>query len=156
MNAYRPLRAGLFFYECLRLLLLVVFILIAPLEGASNAGGFFSFGSFVNGNFFPYVVYLSPNALFFLMVLFVWLRPEEYLNYLNLYLAGKVIAVVSFFAWEIFTVREFPGIGNIIRSMILFGGSLMMGLGDILSVWGVWILKNKFRQQKAVPEIGGV
>ena len=134
MDVYRPLRVCLFFYECLRVLLLVVFLFIAPLEGS------------IDGSFFPYLVYLSANALFPLMALFMWLRPWEYRNYLALYIAGKTIAVVSFLAWELFSSREYPGMGNIVRSIILLGGSVFLSLADILSVCGAWVLKNKYNQ----------
>jgi len=160
MDVYRPLRAGLFFYELLRLLLLVIFLLILSPEGGAlkesgmPAGGGFS-DNIASGAFFPYLVYLSSNALFPLMVLFVWLRPEEYRNYLTLYMAGKIIAVVSFYAWEIFTVRVFPGPGNMARSIILIGGSIFLSFTDILSVWGAWVLKNKFRRI-LTAEHGGI
>ena len=135
MDILRPLRAALFIYETIRLLLLVVFLFIAPLEAES----------YVGGAFFPYFVYLSANALFPLMALFIWLRPEEHQNYLSLYLAGKIIGVVSFFAWEFFSSREFPGAENLIRSITLLGGSILLNLTDILSVWGIWTLRSKYR-----------
>jgi len=139
MEVLRPLRAALFIYECLRILLLVVLLFIAPGESGfpeDSAGG----------AFFPYLVYLSANALFPLMALFVLLRPEEYRNYLTLYMAGKIIAAVSFYAWGYFSSREFPGMDNIVRSLTLLGGSVFISLADILSVGGAWMLKNKYRQ----------
>ena len=143
MNIYGPLRAGLFFYEIFRLLFLVIFLFIIPAESTGD------------GAFFPCLVYLSANALFPLMALFVWLRPEEYRNYIALYIAGKVITAVSFFAWEIFSYREFPGSGNVLNGLILLGGSALINLADILSVGGAWILKNKFRRVLA-RESGGI
>ncbi|MCL2319010.1 MAG: hypothetical protein FWC45_02915 [Treponema sp.] len=141
MDVLRPLRGALFFYEVFRLLLLVVFLFMAPL-GVSESG-----------TFFPYLVYLSANALFPLMALFVWLRIEEYKNYLPLYLAGKIIGVVSFYAWEFFSPRDFPGAENVVISMVLLGGSAFISLADILSVWGAWVLNNKCRPKPA--ESGG-
>ena len=135
MDALRPLRAALFIYECFRILLLVVLIFLATLES-------------------PHLVYLSANALFPLMALFVWLRPEEYRNYLSLYMTGKIIAAVSFYAWGFLTVREYYGLENFARSLTLFGGSVLISLADILSVGGAWMLKNKYRQ--AYRESGGV
>ena len=90
-----PLAAVLFFYECLRLLLLIVFLFISSSMGSAG---------FASGAFFPYIVYISSNALFPLMILFVWLRPGEYRNYITLYKAGKIIGVVSFYVWEIFSL----------------------------------------------------
>ena len=157
MGVCGPLRAGLFYYECLRLLALVVFLFVT-LSGSAA--------------FSPYLVYLSANALFPLMALFIWLRPEEYRNYLTLYMAGKVISSVSFYVWEFFTFRwggrafgsgggaeEFALMEDAVKSVILLGGSLFVSLADILSVWGAWTLKNKFRQAAAPrcygPESGG-
>ena len=140
----------LFVYEILRILLLVVFLYIAPSELSAPVG------NDTSGAFFPYLVFLSANALFPLMALFVWLRPEEYRNYLTLYIAGKIIGVVSFYAWEFFSSREFPGAEYLAKSMVLLGGSVFVSLADILSVWGAWTLKNKFRQALGQPLSGGV
>jgi len=130
----RPLRAGLFFYECLRLLLLVIFVFVA-----STGGGFSPKG-------FPYLVYFSSNALFPLMVLFIWLKPEEYRNYLNLYMAGKIIVVVTFYLWQFFTSRESFGIENSVINVFFLFGSVIISITDIFSLWGAWTLKNKFRR----------
>jgi len=157
MDNFRPLSAVLFFYECFRVLLLAVFWYVTPLV--------VSYASGTNEGFFylPYFVYLSANALFPLMALFVWLRPAEYGNYLTLYMAGKVIGVVTFYAWEIFSSREFPGAGNLVLGMVLLGAIIFVSLADILSVWGAWTLKNKFRHAcvqsrdgKRSAESGGV
>jgi len=144
MDINRPIGAGLFFYELLRILLLVIFLFTAPLEG-ENAGG----------AFFPHVVYLSSNALFPLMALFVWLRREEYRNYLPLYIAGKIVALVSFYAWEIVTFREYVGMGFTVKDLFLFWASVFISLMDILSVWGAWTIKNKSRGA-VLPEPGGL
>ena len=134
MDVYRPLRGGFFFYECLRLLLLIMFLAIAPTEGS------------MIGAFFPYTVYLSANALFPLMTLFIWLRPEEYRNYPTLYMAGKIIGVVSFLAWGLFSSREYTGVESAVKALVLLGGSVFLCLVDILSVWGAWMLKKKYNQ----------
>ena len=146
MDIYRPLGAGLFFYELLRVLLLVVFLVLAPLGGGFSAG---------SGTFFPHVVYLSSNALFPLMAMFVWLRREEYRIYLPLYMAGKVVALVSFYVWEFFTFSDFPGTGLVLKDLFLFWGSVFISLMDILSVWGAWMIKNKCRGA-VLPESGGL
>ena len=151
MDVLRPLRAALFFYEIFRLLVLVVFLVLTPMEGG------FSMGSSVNYVHFPYVIYLSSNALFPLMALFIWLRPEEHQNYLSLYMAGKIVGGVSFYVWEIFSARQFLGMENTVIAVILIGGTAFLSLADILSVWGAWTLKNRFRKAlETVPESGGV
>jgi len=145
MDAFRPLSAVLFVYECFRVLLLIAFWYIAPPDVAS--------GAVAGGISLPYFVYLSANALFPLMALFVWLRPGEHQNYLTLYMAGKVIGVVTFLAWEFFSSRrEFPGGGNVRQGLVLLGVSIFISLADILSVWGAWTLKNKFRQVSVLPQ----
>ena len=137
MDVYRPLRAGLFIYEILRFLLLVVFL--------SLDGGFLS-DNLRSGGFFPYDVYLSSNALFPLMALFLLLNPREYRSYLTLYMAGKIIGVVSFYVWEVFSTRNLPGGMNLLSNIIFLGGSVFISLMDILSLWGAWMLKNKWKK----------
>ena len=140
MDVQRPLRVGLFFYEIVRLLLLIACLFIPSLEGGFNGGGMGS------RTFSPQMVYLSANALFPLMALFLWLKPEEYRSYLNLYIAGKIIGLISFYAWEVFSFREFFRTVNFFKNMILLGSSVLISLADILSVWGAWRLKNKIKQ----------
>jgi hypothetical protein len=130
MEAYRPLTAVLFFYEVFRVLFLVILLFI-PLQGSS-----------ISGNL---PVYISSNALFPLMALFVWLKPEEYSNYLTLYIAGKVIVLVSFIAWQFFSTQDFVWAGNAVRSILIWGAFILLNLADILSVWGAWIIKDKYR-----------
>ena len=154
MDAYRPLGAGLFFYECLRLLFLVVFLHIAAAGNSHAAESSFHMESMLSGLF---MVFVSANALFPIMALFLWLRPFEYRNFISLFLAGKLIALVSFYAWEIFTFRGFSGIGmeNTAKAVLLFWGCVLLSVTDILSVLGAWILNNKIRQA-AATERGGM
>jgi hypothetical protein len=138
MDVLRPLRAVFFFYEILRLLVLAIFFAVfLPLEGA------------VKGGIFPFLVYVTPNALFPLMTLFMWLRPQDYRNYLPLYMAGKVIAVAAFYGWGIFALRlpalERLGAANWAEALVLFGGSFVLNLFDIFSVLGNWVLIKKTR-----------
>jgi hypothetical protein len=139
MDVYRPLGAGLFFYECLRLLMLVFFMVFASLE--SNISG-------------SYAVYMSSNALFPLMTLFIWLRPDEYRNYIKLYMAGKIVSLVSFYSWEVFSLRDINRAGNFANNIVFFGGGALIGLADMLSVWGAWAINKKYRRAPA-PESGG-
>ncbi|MDR1373367.1 MAG: hypothetical protein LBJ24_00165 [Treponema sp.] len=136
MSVYRPLRAALFFYEILRLLALAgLFMVFSPLEGAAKGG------------VFPYLVYITPNALFPLMTLFMWLRPWDYRNYLPLYMAGKVIAATAFYGWGFFVLRtlgpENLMTANLMETLVFFGGSFVLNLFDIFSVFGSWILVRK-------------
>jgi len=140
-DIYRPLRAGLFFYECLRLLLLVVFLFVTTMGNGLSVRGF------------PYLVYLSSNALFPLMVLFVWLKPDEYFSYLSLYVSGKIIALVTFYLWQIFSSQGFWEAENLVMSTFLLWGSVIVGLTDMLSLLGAWTLKNKIRRD--LPRVPG-
>jgi hypothetical protein len=130
MNVYRPLSAVLFFYEVFRVLFLVILLLIPHQEGSING-------------ILP--VYISSNALFPLMALFVWLKPEEHRSYLTLYIAGKLIVLFSFFAWHFFTTWDFIWAGNAARNILILGAYILINLADILSVWGAWKIKNKYR-----------
>jgi hypothetical protein len=144
MDASKPLSTALFVYECFRLLLLIAFLFIVQFMGGGAPSG-----SFTSGAFFPYIVYTSSNALFLLMALFMWLRPEEHRNYVTLYMAGKIIAVVSFYVWAVSSPRGSAGAENMIKSIILLGGSILVNMADILSVWGAWTLKRKYRKAES-------
>jgi hypothetical protein len=145
MDHYRPLRAAFFFYDLFRLLLLAtLFAFFSPLEGAES------------GAVFPFLAYVSPNALFPLMALFLWLRLEEFRSYLSLYLAGKLIALIAFYAWGIFSFRpalwmDNLGVapGSVMAGLVLLSGSFFLSLGDVFSIFGSWLLLNKIRTEKA-------
>jgi len=145
MNVYRPLRAGLFFYECLRLLLLLVSIFTASMRSGAYAGDGLGAGGF------PHIAYMSSNVLFVLITLFVWLRPEQYWNYLNLYMAGKITTLVTFYLWQFFYTQEFLRAENPVVSAFLVWSSVIVSLADMLSLWGAWTLKNIFRRVLVKP-----
>jgi hypothetical protein len=141
MDVFKPLRAVFFLYEMLRLLTLAVFFAVfSPMEGA------------VKGGIFPFLVYVTPNALFPLMTLFMWLRPADYRNYLPLYMAGKVIAAAAFYGWGIFALRspalEYLGTADWVEMLVLFGGSFILNLFDIFSVLGSWVLSKKISRME--------
>jgi hypothetical protein len=131
MDAYRFLAAVLFFYEVFRILFLVILLFISPQETSLSA-------------ILP--VYISSNALFPLMALFVWLRPLEHRNYLTLYIAGKIIIVVSFFAWQFFSSWDFVWFPDTVRIILVLGAYILLNFTDILSVWGAWAIKNRYKR----------
>jgi hypothetical protein len=131
MDVYRPIRAILFVYELFRLLILTVLLAVFSVSEGAVAGGIF-----------PYLVYAAPNALFPLMALFMWLRPGEYRHYLRLYMAGKVIAAAAFCGWGFFAPKSLEP-ERLTEVFILFGGTFVLNLCDILSVLGSWILMRK-------------
>ncbi|AEF80374.1 sensory box histidine kinase [Leadbettera azotonutricia ZAS-9] len=119
-----------------------MFAFFSPMEGAERGG------------VFPYLVYVTPNALFPLIALFLWLRLGEFKAYLPLYLAGKVIALIAFYAWAVFSFRPalreaFLGMdaGSIVHGMVLLSGSFILSLGDLLSIFGSWLLFNKVKSE---------
>ena len=145
---HRFLPPALFFYEVLRLLVLVILIRLAPQELTIEA--------LLSG------VYLSSNALFLLMTLFVWLKQEEYRNYITLYISGKLIILVSFYAWMFFSsfssfssmnesmelvsamqLLQLQSPDYIARSALILGSCVLISMMDTLSIWVAWSVKNK-------------
>jgi hypothetical protein len=144
MDVYKPLRVVLFSYELFRLLFL-----------AFSLAFFSSLQTVAEGGVFPYLAYLSSNALFPLICFFLCLRPEQYRNYLPLYMAGKSIAVVLFYVWAVFSFPQemgFIGRENYIERMILLGSAFFFSLGDALSVFGTWVLNKKLHSYSSVPQ----
>jgi hypothetical protein len=88
------------------------------------------------------------------MALFIWLRPDEYRNYITLYMAGKIVSLVSFYSWEVFTLRVINRDENFVNNVILLGGGALISLADMLSIWGAWAINKKYRRA-AAPESGG-
>jgi predicted permease len=131
MNSFKPLRAALFIYECIRLGVLVgLFIQLAPDGGAVP---------------FPMLVYTVPNALFLLMALFLLFSPEKYEAYASLYLAGKCISLFSLLLWFIISrsgmytaqLLENPAVFVLLRAL------LFMFTGEALSIIGSTVLIKK-------------
>jgi hypothetical protein len=130
MEPYRPLRGGLFVYECFRLLFLTaVFAALRP--GAAG---------------FPWLVYAAPNALFTLMALFLWLNLSRYGTYLPLFLAGKIISLFSILGWAFF-LRGLRGA----ELSFLFMPELMTGIllcGDTFAAAAVYCIIKKIETVK--------
>jgi hypothetical protein len=143
MEVYRPLRAGLCIYECVRLLsLLGAFALLRP-DGEAAA--------------FPWSACVASNALFPLMALFLWLDSSRYSVYEPLYTAGKCVCFVSVMSWCIFSRQ-------IIITTLLSGGlfiPMIMGItgmlfGDLLSVAaGLAIIKKTRTSVQVSAPAGG-
>ena len=136
MDEYKPLRLTVFSFDVLRLLFLAGVLAFSSAIEAIAKGGFF-----------PYAAYLSSNALFPLIGFFLFLNLAGYRNYLPLYMAGKTIAVVLFYIWAVFTLPFETGFmtrESYIEGMVLLGGSFFISLGDMLSVFGIWVINKKF------------
>ena len=140
MEVYKPLRAVIFSYDILRLLFL-----------AFSAEFFPSLEAVARGGFFPFLVYLSSNALFPIISFFIFLYAAEYKNYFPLYMAGKIIAVVLFYAWAFFSVPSamgFMGRNQFFEAMLLLGSAFFISIGDALSLGGIWILNKKLSRNE--------
>ena len=155
MDVYKPFRVVLFIYEVLRLLFLAfAFTYLSSLRDVMEEG------------FFPFIAYMSSNALFPLICFFLCLRLGEYRNYLPLYMAGKTIAVVLYSVWFVFSFSQeirSVGMGSNLEYftewMMLLGGAFFFNFGDMLSILGAWVLNNKLSQMDSrnieIGEIGG-
>ena len=142
--AHKPLRITLFTIDLIRILFLAASLpLLAVMQAAV-------------GGVYPYLAYLSSNALFPLISFFILIKPLDYRNYLPLYMSGKVIAVVLFYAWDVLSLpgeAAFAGMDYIKQSYLLSIGTYCICLFDTISVFGSWILNKKLPRDK-VPELG--
>ncbi|MDR0623407.1 MAG: hypothetical protein LBG10_03160 [Treponema sp.] len=133
MEIYRPLRAALFLYECIRLAVLIgVFSLLRPGYGAEP---------------FPWLVYAVPNVLFPLMTLFIWRRFSRYGAYMPLYISAKCIALAAMFGFCLFSRQDVytalylrnPGV------FMILGSLLFLLFGDLFSAAGGLALVKKLQ-----------
>jgi hypothetical protein len=129
MILLRFLKPGLFLYECLRIIILAVFVLLQPIDPAG----------------LPRLVFLAPGVLFPLMALFIWLDIYRYKVYLPLFAAGKCICVIALIIWSFITQRftVSSGVGAA-ESFLL--------CGDIFSILVLWLINkhNNFDQYKQI------
>lgn len=139
------MRLAFFIYDFFRLLfMLELLIAVLPLGNTSTA------------SWFPYLVYVVPNALFPLMGFFLLIRPQEYKAYIPLYLAGKIIVIVSIFGWTIFSFKNiFTSTISTQEFITLLGFVLGLTILDTGSLLGSSLLKSKINRQ-AAPESGKI
>ncbi|MDR0596960.1 MAG: hypothetical protein LBG14_00430 [Treponema sp.] len=143
MESYRPLRLVFFIYDFARLVVMTG-LLVRFAQPESSQG------------VFPYVFYAVPNSLFPLMSFFLWVNPGAYRPFIALYMAGKILAVVSVLAWLIFSL---PGISASFLeagrlTFIVAGTALLLSAGDALSVLGGAIAR-KHILNAALPQEPG-
>jgi hypothetical protein len=124
MDIHRPLRAVLFGYELIRLVILigVVVFFISP-----------------GGMIFPYLPFAAANALFPLITLFVCIQPKLYRQYLFLYTAGKAVLIAAAGGWAGFSfslIRAAPegGQGLIFEVLAFFIAADVLALLGGLSL----------------------
>jgi len=102
------------------------------------------------GSVFPHSVYVAPNALFLLMTYFLYIRFELYRSYIALYIAGKIIAVISSILWLIFSFNKLTE--NFISSIMLRQPDVIIGViitlliaTDIVSIFCAFYINNKIK-----------
>jgi hypothetical protein len=145
MGEYRPLRGGIFVYDVLRLIVMLETAVLFALPANSSEGAIF-----------PLLVYMAPNALFPMMALLFWRRPDEYKPYVFLYVAGKIVGIMANLGWLAFSIRNtvldmmFHGDFS---SRVFLGSAFVMIFLDGLSVLGGFLL-NRGRVKAARIEGG--
>jgi hypothetical protein len=100
-------------------------------------------------DFFPWLVYAAPNALFPLMTFFLWQSLSRWGAYAPLYTSGKCVALVSAVCFCFFSRQNMytalylknPG------AFLALGGVLFLLAGDALSVAGGLALAGKVRER---------
>jgi hypothetical protein len=134
MGTYRPLRLVFFVYDSIRLAVMTSLLVTFMQPASLHESGLF-----------PYVFYAVPNGLFPLMSFFLCVNLSAYKPFLALYMAGKILAVVSVLAWIIFSLPRvslvFSGDGHSIFAVV--GTALLLSVGDALSVLGGAVLKKR-------------
>jgi hypothetical protein len=151
MGSYRPLRFVFFIYDFVRLVVMTSLLM-----------GFVQLTESQDGGVFPYVFYAVPNGLFPLMSFFLWVDPGAYRPFIPLYMAGKVLAVVSGLMWIIFSLPRISGAffetGQ--STFIVAGTALLLSAGDAFSALGGAVLRKHSpdaappREQGRAPALG--
>ena len=95
-----PLRFSLFLYDLLR---------FAAIVGAVVQFGPGSNGESLGSSVLPWLAFASPNVLFALISLFLWVDPERHASYVPLYAAGKLVFACAALLWLIFSVEDVLG-----------------------------------------------
>jgi hypothetical protein len=138
MGSYRPLRGGIFVYEMLRLIVMLetAILFVLPANGAE-------------GTVFPLLMYIAPNALFPMMALLFWLRPDEYRSYIFLYIAGKIVGIMANLGGLMFSIKNTP-LDMIIHgdfsSRLFLGSAFVIIFLDGFSVLGASLLNRAWKQ----------
>jgi hypothetical protein len=115
MKIIQLIKPGLFLYECLRIMILVVILILR-----SNGD-----------NFIGHVAYTTPSALFPLMALFIWLDSQRYRAYLPLFAAGKCIGISTLLGWSIVS-GQVTMMGRFLGAAVF--AEIILICGDLLSI----------------------
>jgi hypothetical protein len=111
MGIIKLLKPALFIYECARIIVVSTYMVFQ-----GNQAGF------------PVIAFAAPSALFPLIALFIWLDASRYRVYLPLFVAGKILCILSLLVW--FLVFR--------QNMIIYSGNtvieLLLACGDLFSI----------------------
>jgi hypothetical protein len=132
-HAFQPLRWGLLVYEAVRLALLVRVMAEEILGGV-----------------FPALIFGAANALFVLMALFLLVDFYRYSVYASLYVAGKIVTVITLISCGFFW-RDRVIQAIILREAVpLVGNLLSITLGDLVSAGGgIFLVLYSRRTERA-------
>jgi hypothetical protein len=134
MGEYRPLCGGIFVYDVLRLIVMLetAVLFALPVNSPEEV-------------VFPLLAYMAPNALFPMMTLLLWLRPDDYNPYIFLYIAGKIVGIMANLGWLAFSIKSTTldmMIHGSFNSRLFLGLALVMVRLDGLSVLGGFLLNR--------------
>jgi len=129
MRIIHLIKPALFIYECLRIMILAVALVIN-----SNSS-----------NIFGQLVYAAPSALFPLMALFIWLNQEHYRAFIPLFLAGKCIVFITSLVFSIIS-GQVTIIGRLLDFDLVF-------IFDILAIIAALLI---YRDNKKITEIKAI
>jgi len=125
MKIVNIIKGGLFVYESVRVIILVMCLMVVlPMTNAVS-----------------WTAFAVPGALFPLMAMFIWLDITRYNAYLPLYTAGKCIGIFSLIAFSVFS----GGFSTIDKTsgVFLFAGLIFL-TGDLLALAGIIHIYNNY------------
>ncbi|MCL2440680.1 MAG: hypothetical protein FWD14_02980 [Treponema sp.] len=127
------LKTGLFIYECFRILILAIILIIQGSEPGLSIR----------------MIFAASAALFPLMALFICIDINRYKTYLPLFAAGKCICIFMELGWSIIS-RQVTMIGSIDSAAIL--AQLILS-GDLFALAAVFmIIKNVNAENTDIAE----
>jgi len=133
MNITRILKPGLFAYECFRILILALILILQGNEPGLSTR----------------MIFAAPSALYPLMALFIWLDIDRYKVYLPLYIAGKCIGIFLFTLWSIVS-QQVTIIGSRDAAAIL--AQLILS-GDLFFIGAILIIVKSIKKPDKVEEM---
>ena len=132
MKIINFIKPGLFIYECIRFLVLII-ILIMQVNNP-----------WISPWVSTMMIFTAPAVLFPLMALFIWLDIEKYRTYLPLFTAGKFVGLFILTGWSIISqqvtiIWNSNGIADFIRLILC---------GDLFALAAVLIIIRNIRKHE--------